>query len=276
MTLLSGFLRNRFISHSSVFQSKLLSARTFAALALAFAALAIAGCAHHNVTALPPANAPLPQPAPLPTQPTPSAPSGPPSTAEQQPAVPGEYVEEGIASWYGVPFNGRRTSNGEIYDMHQFTAAHRTLPFGAIVRVTNLRNGKQTEVRINDRGPFVANRIIDLSLSAAQSIEMVGTGTAPVRLELVSGTNPSAGFFAVQVGAFLKEENAERLKEQLSATHPPVTLAEYDSPNGLFYRVRVGRLGSEAAAQQLADQLHAEEGFTTFVVRLDDSPPGQK
>ena len=160
--------------------------------------------------------------------------------------------------------------------MHQFTAAHRTLPFGAIVRVTNLRNGKQTEVRINDRGPFVANRIIDLSLSAAQTIEMVGTGTAPVRLELVSGTNPSAGFFAVQVGAFLKQENAERLKEQLSATHPPVTLAEYDSPNGLYYRVRVGQLTSEAAAQQLADQLHANEGFTTFVVRLDDPQPAEK
>lgn len=105
---------------------------------------------------------------------------------------------------------------------------------------------------------------------------MVGTGTAPVRLELVSGTNPSAGFFAVQVGAFLKQENAERLKEQLSATHPPVTLAEYDSPNGLYYRVRVGQLTSEAAAQQLADQLHANEGFTTFVVRLDDPQPAEK
>lgn len=276
MTLLPGFFGNRAISLSSAFQSNLISARTFATLALAFAGLAIAGCAHHNVTSRPPANAPVPQPAPPPNQPAPSAPSGPPSATEQQPAVPGEYVEEGVASWYGVPFNGRRTSNGEIYDMHQFTAAHRTLPFGAIVRVTNLRNGKQTEVRINDRGPFVANRVIDLSLSAAQSIEMVGTGTAPVRLELVSGTNPSAGFFGVQVGAFLKAENAERLKEQLSATHPPVTLAEYDSPNGLFYRVRVGRLGSEAAAQQLADQLHTNEGFTTFVVRLDDPPPGQK
>jgi rare lipoprotein A len=276
VTLLPGFLRNRIHSLSSVFRSNFISARTFATLALAFCALVIAGCAHHNVTATPPASAPLPQPASPPGQPAPSAPSGPPSATEQQPAVPGEYVEEGIASWYGVPFNGRRTSNGEIYDMHQFTAAHRTLPFGAIVRVTNLRNGKQTEVRINDRGPFVANRIIDLSLSAAQSIEMVGTGTAPVRLELVSGTNPSAGFFGVQVGAFLQQENAERLKEQLSATHPPVTLAEYDSPNGLFYRVRVGRLGSEAAAQKLADELHANEGLTTFVVRLDDPPTGQK
>ena len=107
-----------------------------------------------------------------------------------------------MASWYGVPFNGRRTSNGEIYDMRQLTAAHRTLPFGAVVRVTNLLNGKQTEVRVNDRGPFVANRIIDLSQGAAQAIEMVGPGTAHVRLEVVSGPNPQLGFFGVQVEPF--------------------------------------------------------------------------
>ena len=189
---------------------------------------------------------------------------------ERQPAVPGEYVEEGVASWYGVPFNGRRTSNGEIYDMHEFTAAHRTLPFNCVVRVTNLNNGKQTEVRINDRGPFVANRVIDLSLSAAQAIEMVGTGTANVRLEILSGPNPNVGFFAVQIGAFKVRENAERLKAQMEEAYPPVTVATYDSPNGTFYRVRVGRLPSEAAAQNLADKLHDAEQMTTFVVRLDD------
>ena len=125
--------------------------------------------------------------------------------------MPGEYVEEGVASWYGVPFNGRRTSNGEIYDMHEFTAAHRTLPFNAVVRVTNLRNGKQTQVRINDRGPFVADRVIDLSLSAAEAIEMVGPGTAQVRLEVIAGPSSEKGSFAVQVGAFREQENAQRL-----------------------------------------------------------------
>jgi peptidoglycan lytic transglycosylase len=179
-------------------------------------------------------------------------------------------VEEGVASWYGDPFNGRRTSNGEIYDMHQFTAAHRTLPFGAIVRVTNLRNGKQTEVRITDRGPFVANRVIDLSLSAAQAIDMVGAGTAPVRIEILGGPNPQTGFFAVQVGAFQSQENAERFRAQLSTRYSAVSIATYDLPNGLFYRVRVGRLPSENAAQQLADQLHSAEQLTTFVVRLDE------
>ncbi len=184
--------------------------------------------------------------------------------------MPGGYIEEGVASWYGIPFNGHRTSDGEIYDMHQFTAAHRTLPFNAIVRVTNLLNGRQTEVRINDRGPFVANRIIDLSLAAAQAIALVGTGTAPVRLEVISGPNPQAGFFGVQVGAFLARDNAERLKAQLETRYTPVTVAVFDSPGKRYYRVRVGQLPSEAAANQLAQELQSAERLTTFVVRLDE------
>jgi rare lipoprotein A len=184
--------------------------------------------------------------------------------------VPGPYVEEGVASWYGLPFHGRRTSNGEIYDMHEFTAAHRTLPFDALLRVTNLSNGKQTEVRVNDRGPFVANRIIDLSLAAAQAIEMVGPGTAQVRLEVLSGPNPLAGFFGVQVGAFQVPENAQRLRTKLAERYSPVETVPFDLPTGRFYRVRVGRLPSEAAARVLADQLHADEQLATFVVRLDE------
>jgi rare lipoprotein A len=179
-------------------------------------------------------------------------------------------VEEGVASWYGYPFQGRRTSNGEIYDMNEMTAAHRTLPFNAVVRVTNLTNGKQTEVRINDRGPFVGNRIIDLSHSAAQAIEMIGPGTAQVRLEVISGPNPAVGYFGVQVGAFLVQENAARLKAQLESRYPPVSVVPFESPNGIFYRVRVGRLPSEDAARKLAEQLHESDQFTTFVVRLDD------
>jgi rare lipoprotein A len=212
-------------------------------------------------------SSPSPQPSKPPAA---SPPSGPPSAAERQPPIPGEYEEQGIASWYGVPFDGHRTSNGEIYDMRQLTAAHRTLPFNSIVRVTNLSNGMHVDVRINDRGPFVANRVIDLSLAAAQAIQMVGTGTAPVRLDLMSGSNPQVGAFGVQVGAFLVEANAEKLKAQLSARYSSISIMSYDSPNGLFYRVRVGRLPTEEAAQQLADQLHEAGQLTTFVVRLDD------
>lgn len=198
----------------------------------------------------------------------PSRPSGAPPRG--RPAVPGEYVEEGVASWYGDPFNGHRTSNGEVYDMYQFTAAHRTLPFGVILRVTNLSNGKQTEVRINDRGPFVGNRIIDLSLSAARAIEMVGPGTAPVRIEMLSGPSPVGGAFGVQVGAFLVKENAEALRERLAAQFSPVVVVPYDSPNGPYFRVRVGRLATEEAAGDLANQLRASGQNYTFVVRLDN------
>lgn len=224
--------------------------------------LAAAGCARRNVSVQPPAPAPQP--------PTAGQPSGPPSAAERQPPVIGLYEEAGVASWYGVPFDGHRTSDGEIYDMHQFTAAHRTLPFNSVVRVTNLTNGKQTEVRINDRGPFVANRVIDLSYAAAQAIGMVGPGTAQVRLDLVSGSSPSVGFFGVQVGAFLRPENAQRLREQLSSRYSPINVVTFDAPNGVFYRVRVGRFDTEAAARQLATQLHDLDQFTTFVVRLDN------
>lgn len=179
-------------------------------------------------------------------------------------------MEDGVASWYGPGFDGHHTSDGEVYDMHQFTAAHRTLPFNSVIRVTNLTNGKQTEVRINDRGPFVGNRIIDLSYAAAQAIGMVGPGTANVRLELVTGTNPSAGFFGVQVGAFLRQENAERLKAQLETRYSPVNVVTFDSPSGVFYRVRVGHFDTEMSARQLAAQLHDTDQFTTFVVRLDE------
>lgn len=238
------------------------------AIALAITILSAAGCAHHPRVTRPPAQTPTSETTPTPPPEAPPV-TGPPP-AERNPAVSGQYFEEGVASWYGIPFHGHRTSNGEIYDMRQFTAAHRTLPFGAVVRVTNLRNGTQIEVRINDRGPFVANRIIDLSMAAAQAIEMIGTGTAPVRLEILSGPNPQIGFFCVQVGAFLVRDNAERLRSQLAARYSPVSIVTYDSPDGLFYRVRAGRLPSEAAARRLAEQLRSSEQVTTFVVRLDE------
>jgi rare lipoprotein A len=230
-------------------------------LVSALAIVAAAGCGHRTYSTRPPVQTPPVQPSP---------PPGPPPPNERQLAVPGAYIETGVASWYGIPFEGHRTSNGEIYDMHAFTAAHRTLPFGSIVRVTNLSNGRQTQVRINDRGPFVANRVIDLSLSAAQAIEMVGAGTATVRLELISGLNPQVGFFGVQVGAFQLQNNAERLRADLATRYSPVTIAVYDSPNGMFYRVRVGRFPTEDAARRLADQLRSDEQVTTFVVRVDD------
>jgi rare lipoprotein A len=188
--------------------------------------------------------------------------------------APAGYTEEGNASWYGAPFNGRRASNGEIYDMYKLTAAHRTLPFDTMVRVTNLNNGKSTVVRITDRGPFVENRIIDLSLAAAREIESVGPGVVPVRVEVVSqGIDPTVGFFTVQVGAFRDPANAQRLRDRLLASYAPIFIQQYDAPDGLYYRVRVGKVSGEDAARKFGEQLRDREGFTPFVVRLDESVP---
>jgi rare lipoprotein A len=187
--------------------------------------------------------------------------------------APSGYTEEGNASWYGVPFHGRHASNGEIYDMYKLTAAHRTLPFETMVRVTNLSNGKSTVVRITDRGPFVENRIIDLSLAAAREIESVGPGIVPVRVEVLGNVDLTTGFFTVQVGAFRDRANAERLRDRLSLTYAPIFIQPYDSPDGMFYRVRVGKISGEDATRTLSDQLREREGFTPFVTRLDEGPP---
>jgi rare lipoprotein A len=183
------------------------------------------------------------------------------------------YTEEGNASWYGIPFNGRRASNGELYDMYKLTAAHRTLPFETMVRVTNLNNGKTTTVRITDRGPFVDNRIIDLSLAAAREIESVGPGVVPVHLEVLGNVDVTAGFFTVQVGAFRERANAERLRDRLGLSYSPIFIQQYDSPEGAFYRLRVGKVSGEDEANDLAAQLRSKEGFTTLVFRLDEVKP---
>jgi len=212
------------------------------------------------------------EPAATPATPAPS-PSPKRSKPPQTPA-PAGYIEEGNASWYGVPFNGRRASNGEIYDMYKLTAAHRTLPFETMVRVTNLNNGKSTTVRITDRGPFVDNRIIDLSLAAAREIESIGPGVVPVRVEVLTpGVDVTGGFFTVQVGAFKDQANAQRLRDRLNLSYSPIFIQQYDSPDGTFYRVRVGKVSGEDAARQFGEQLRNREGVAPMVVRLDEAAP---
>jgi len=128
-------------------------------------------------------------------------------------AVPPAFtLEEGLASWYGGKFQGRLTSSGEVFDTNLLTAAHKTLPFGTLVRVTNLANGLSTIVRINDRGPFIEGRIIDLSRAAAKQMDMIGTGTAPVSVEVLSFASDR---FAIQVGAYTLQRNAEKARSRL-------------------------------------------------------------
>jgi rare lipoprotein A len=204
--------------------------------------------------------------------PNPNAPAAKNSKTPATPTPVG-YTEEGNASWYGNPFHGRRASNGETFDMYKLTAAHRTLPFDTMVRVTNLSNNKSTVVRITDRGPFVENRVIDLSMAAAREIESIGPGVVPVRLEVLGNVDPTEGFFTVQVGAFRDRGNAERLCDRLNASYTPVFIQQYDAPDGTFYRVRVGKVSGEIAAQNLAQQLRAKDGFSPLVLRLDELPP---
>ena len=187
------------------------------------------------------------------------------------PLVEGE-AETGLASWYGHPYHGRQTSSGEVYDMNAMTAAHRTLPFGTWVLVRNLENQLTTQVRINDRGPFIEGRIIDLSRAAAEEIAMLGPGTALVRLEIISRpTAPAAAAkYSVQVGSFKDRANAEDLQVQLAQKYGDVIMQEFDAPDGTYYRVRAGRLASYDEAVALARQLGREPNVgVPMVVRLD-------
>ena len=167
------------------------------------------------------------------------------------------YSKTGIASWYGEKFDGRRTANGEIYDMYAMTAAHKTLPLGTYVRVRNLENNREIDVRVNDRGPFVRGRIIDLSYTSAKKIGLVGPGTAPVEIVALGApakpwdkTKPPASYvpvdytkgnFTIQVGAFQNRENAERLKQSLNSKYKNVHITAFDSGSGILYRVRIGK-----------------------------------
>lgn len=177
------------------------------------------------------------------------------------------YVEKGIASWYGPTFHGELTSMGEKYDMYAMTAAHKTLPLPAYARVTNLRNGKSVVVRINDRGPFVANRIIDLSYTAAHHLDMLREGTSMVEVRALipgqpdpitrSAEQPPQQLY-VQAGAFSDPRNAERLVERLRAAGlTNVTTASRPDGKPVLYRVRVGPVASVREFDSLVSRLNA-------------------
>lgn len=176
--------------------------------------------------------------------------------------------ETGIASWYGHPYHGRAAANGEIYDMEKMTAAHRTLPFDTWVRVESLASRKTVEVRITDRGPFVEGRIIDLSRSAARALDMIGPGTAPVRLRVIRAPEAQPDDdFAVQVGSFLDKARAARLREEMEQRWGSARVMERPG-NPAMWRVLVGRERTTDAANGLAARIR-QEGSPAFVVRVD-------
>lgn len=163
-------------------------------------------------------------------------------------------VEEGLASWYGEPYHGRPTASGAGYDMREMTAAHRTLPFGTIARVRNVANGREVSVLINDRGPFVEGRIVDLSWAAAKQLDAIGPGVVPVRLEVERiGDGMTGGrCWEVQVGAFAKRENVERATRDLAAKGLMTRLAP---AGGGLTRVRVAGFPSLTDATERAAAL---------------------
>ncbi len=183
------------------------------------------------------------------------------------PVPPAAGTEEvGFASWYGAPHHGRRTASGEVYDMHQLTAAHRTMPFGTRLLVTNRDTSQSTEVRVNDRGPFVEGRILDVSYAAARQLGAVGPGIIPVRVRVIAlpGLRAAAGDsgFTLQVGSFTSRARAEALRDAVGGD---ATIAETTVAGATLYRVRVGsypeRPQAHAAAQDLASR-----GFQVIVV----------
>jgi len=180
-------------------------------------------------------------------------------------------VEVGTASWYGPGFHGNRTSSGEIYDQYDLTAAHQTLPLGTRVAVTNLQNGREVEVRVNDRGPFVKGRSIDLSYAAARSLGAIGPGTIPVRIEVlgIDGVQLATVAYSVQVGAFADRDNAVRLQRSLAKRFDGVYVAPLDGGSGHYYRVRVGRFAQRDEAMALARAV-APLGLPAVIV--EDAP----
>ncbi|SEG35842.1 septal ring lytic transglycosylase RlpA family protein [Oceanospirillum linum] len=186
------------------------------------------------------------------------------------------YKAEGTASWYGKKFHGYHTSNGEIYDMYQLSAAHKSLPLPSYVLVTHLTNGKQVLVRVNDRGPFHDDRLIDLSYAAAARLDMLATGTAPVRIEAIdpvkwnSGIDPSINQLQppvlVQVAAMSKSESALRLGQQLEAGTGQAMKVLPAQVNGrLLYKVQLGPVESRSELQRLIHQL-SDDGFVRPII----------
>lgn len=194
-------------------------------------------------------------------------PAGPPV-----PAVIGAE-ERGLASWYGEPYHGRRAASGEIYDMHRLTAAHRTLPFGTWLRVESLDSGRTVDLRVNDRGPFVDGRVLDVSYAAARALGMIAPGVVPVRLEVITppahsaepAAAPDAGF-AVQVGAFTEEARARALQQAVAEAGVETRVHRADEGSRTLYRVRAGPFGSRQEADDQAARLSAVLGRQVIVV----------
>jgi rare lipoprotein A len=249
-------------------------------------ALALAAC-----RSTPPQQEPAPPPPPRPPESVPNAvPQEEPRSRSGNPpfyevggrryfVLPSSagYLERGVASWYGPDFHGGRTATGDTYDMYAMTAAHKTLPLPCYVQVTNLRNGRSVVVHVNDRGPFVANRLIDLSYAAASKLDMIREGTAMVEVRAVGpGSAPApaprpvaADSLYIQVGAFSEQANADNLLARLRAGGIGEAFVRRDEVGGhVLFRVRVGPVPSVAEFDRVMQDLRGL-GFADARLALD-------
>ncbi len=199
-----------------------------------------------------------------------------PGTPAYPVGYPVGFVERGSASWYGPGFQGNRTANGDLYDMRQLTAAHRTLPFGTVAVVRSLNTGRQVTVRINDRGPLARGRILDVSHAGAEALGMLGRGTDDIELHVISyrGNIGDLGTLLVQVGSFADPANAHVLLDRLKGRYPGCKVVSVDLPAGRRYRVYAGPFQTEPAAEQAASQLKSALDTDPFIVRDDHAGPG--
>lgn len=240
--------------------------------------LLIAGCGHKKQAVYAP-----PPPPPPAIHPPATAATQTPAPPAAGTAAPSEetvdeafvashtpiYTETGTASWYGPPYHNRRGANGQIFDQNAMSAAHRTLPMGSLIRVTNLQTGQSAVMRITDRGPFVADRVLDLSVASAKVVGVWRPGTARVRIDVYAAPKPidEGGRWCVQIGAFSKEKEAVKLEEHLEHKYHTANVIEFTGPTGHWVRIRPQN-DDKGRAAEIAKELKPEEG-EAYLVRLD-------
>ncbi len=247
---------------------------------LSAAIVLITGCHHKSpavAVAPPPTLGVPPAPAsPVPSSAPSSGPTGEPASVADSPADadfvrthPVIYSEEGIASWYGPPYDKRRGANGEIFDKDALTAAHRTLPMNSLIKVTNLSTGQSAILRVTDRGPFVPDRMLDLSLASAKAIGVWRPGLARVRVEVFAAPSSldHGGRWCVQIGAFKNEKGAFQLRDQLTRKYRTANVIEFTGPTGHWVRIRPAD-DDKGRAVEIARELQPSEG-EAYLVRLD-------
>ena len=252
--------------------------------ATAMAVLAMAGCSHHaarpvvQAQATPPPvyRSPAASPAPAPpVQPTQVRPPAPPASEVSQSDADyiathkPIYTEEGVASWYGPPYHNHEGANGKIFNQNALTAAHRTLPMGSLIVVTNQKTGQSASMRVTDRGPFVQGRTLDLSMASAKATGVYRAGTATVRIDVYQTPHPldAGGRWCVQIGAFEHARKASKLRNELERKYDTAQVIDFEGPTGYWVRIRP-QGDNKQQAESIARRLRLAEG-DAYLVRLD-------